>query len=84
MKKLLISLIIALPIICNAQEINYPGNVLPTDSALLFAPGLVNTGLYTRDFSMTPDGKEIWAVNYDFNYDNYNLEVRIYKFKVML
>ena len=60
MKKLLISLIIALPIICSAQEINYPGEILPTDSALLFASGLVNTGLYTRDFSMTPDGKEIY------------------------
>lgn len=32
----------------------------PSDSAVLFAPGIVSTGLYERDFSMTPDGKEIY------------------------
>lgn len=61
MKKLLISLILAIPVICNAQvKIDYPGDILPSDSALLFAPNLINTGLYTRDFSMTPDGKEMY------------------------
>lgn len=60
MKKILVSLLIALPIICNAQEIDYPGDILPRDSALLFAPNLINTGLFTRDCSMTPDGKEIY------------------------
>jgi hypothetical protein len=60
MKNILISLIIILPIISNAQEIDYPGDIMPTDSALLFAPNLINTGLFTRDFSMTADGKEIY------------------------
>lgn len=60
MKKIFISLIIIIPLICNAQEIDYPGDVVPTDSALLFAPNLINTGLFTRDFSMTPDGKEMY------------------------
>jgi len=42
------------------NTIFYPGTEIPEDSALLFAPGLINTGLFTRDFSMSPDGKEIY------------------------
>ena len=61
MKKLLIVLIITIPVICKSQiNIDYPGNIIPKDSALLFAPELINTGLFTRDFSMSPDGKEIY------------------------
>lgn len=61
MKKLLINLLVVIPFICNSQtEIDYPGNKLPTDSAFLFAPDLINTGLFTRDFNMSPDGKEIY------------------------
>ena len=42
----------------------YAGSTLPGDSALLFAPGLVNTGIYTRDICITPDGNEVYfAVN---------------------
>lgn len=62
MKKRFLFLIIAiLPFLSSAQvEIDFPGDILPTDSALLFAPELINTGLFTRDFNMTPDGKEIY------------------------
>ena len=60
MKGLIISFLIIIPVLCNSQEINYPGDIKPKDSAILFAPGLINTGLYTRDFSMSPDGKEIY------------------------
>ena len=47
---------------CSFPELTgeYFGQTLPGDSAILFAPGLINTGLFTRDFSMTPDGKEIY------------------------
>lgn len=61
MKKILIILLILSSGVVKSQsEIKYPGNELPKDSALLFAPELINTGLFTRDFSMTPDGKEIY------------------------
>jgi len=61
MKNLLLSLFIFIPGILIAQvNIIYPGNEVPKDSAILFAPELINTGLFTRDFSMTPDGKEIY------------------------
>jgi len=61
MKRIILSLIIVVPFICNAQvNIDYPGDILPSDSAMLFAPVLINTGLFTRDFSMSPDGKEIY------------------------
>ncbi|MHB1194316.1 MAG: hypothetical protein ACYC6F_14925 [Longimicrobiales bacterium] len=38
----------------------YLGQDLPGDSAELFAPGVVSTGMYTRDVAMTPDGSEIY------------------------
>jgi hypothetical protein len=60
MKKLIISLFL-IPFFCYSQNtIHYPDDVLPTDSALLFAPGLINTGLFTRDFTMSPDRQEIY------------------------
>jgi len=39
---------------------SYAGSILPGDSALLFSPGFVNTGMYTRDLCITPDGNEIY------------------------
>ncbi len=38
----------------------YFGQVLPESEPELFAPGLVSTGLPTRDLTMTPDGREIY------------------------
>lgn len=36
------------------------GQELPGDSPVLFAPGIVNTGIATRDITFTPDEKEIY------------------------
>ena len=39
---------------------NYFGQVTPGDSARLFAPDIVSTGMAERDFAVTPDGNEIF------------------------
>lgn len=38
----------------------YPGGQKPGPQPALFAPGLINTGLVTRDIAMTPDGRELY------------------------
>ncbi len=38
----------------------YLGQKLPGDSAELFAPGIVSTGISERDLAIYPDGKEIY------------------------
>lgn len=38
----------------------YLGQELPGDTPELFAPGIVSTGMYTRDIAITPDGNEIY------------------------
>ena len=38
----------------------YLGQMAPGAEAELFAPGIVSTGMYTRDVAMTPDGREIY------------------------
>jgi len=38
----------------------YLGQELPGETAALFAPGVVSTGLMDRDVSMSPDGKEMY------------------------
>jgi len=38
----------------------YLGQALPGDTPVLFAPGVVSTGMYTRDITITPDGIEIY------------------------
>jgi hypothetical protein len=38
----------------------YLGQTEPGDTPLLFAPGVVSTGLYERDLAITPDGREIY------------------------
>jgi hypothetical protein len=38
----------------------YLGQTPPGRHARLFAPGIVNTGLYTRDIAISPDGDEIY------------------------
>ncbi|MFH1842328.1 MAG: hypothetical protein ABIF77_03915 [bacterium] len=39
---------------------DYLGQKPPGDRAALFAPGIVSTGLLTRDVAMTPDGNEFY------------------------
>jgi len=38
----------------------YLGQKPPGQEAELFAPGIVSTGIFTRDIAMTPDGNEIY------------------------
>lgn len=38
----------------------YLGQALPDTFPQLFAPGIVSTGMFTRDVAITPDGKEIY------------------------
>ncbi|MFH2001330.1 MAG: sialidase family protein [Planctomycetota bacterium] len=48
--------------VASAQEpaFAYLGQTPPGQEPKIFAPGLVNTGMHTRDFTMTPDGREIY------------------------
>jgi hypothetical protein len=39
---------------------DYFGQATPGDSARLFAPGIISTGMAERDFAITPDGNEIF------------------------
>lgn len=46
-----------------APTTRYLGQALPGRSPALFAPGIVNTGMYTRDMTVSPDGTEMyWSV----------------------
>jgi Tol biopolymer transport system component len=38
----------------------YLGQTLPDSIPQLFAPGVVSTGMFTRDMAISPDGKEIY------------------------
>jgi WD40-like Beta Propeller Repeat len=38
----------------------YLNQAPPSDTAKIFAPGIVNTGLFTRDLAIMPDGSEIY------------------------
>ena len=38
----------------------YLGQSPPGPAPQVFAPGVVNTGMHSRDFTMTPDGREIY------------------------
>lgn len=38
----------------------YLGQTLPDSLPTLFAPGVVSTGMFTRDMAISPDGKEIY------------------------
>ena len=69
MKKSLFASIILFTIACTNQNEksvfpeltgDYIGQALPSDSAVLFAPRIISTGMYERDFAITPDGNEIY------------------------
>lgn len=46
----------------------YLGQELPGTEPVIFAEGIVSTGLYTRDLAMTPDGSEIYFCSIVGNY----------------
>lgn len=47
---------------------DYFGQTPPGDSARLFAPGIISTGMNERDFAITPDGNEIFFCREAGNY----------------
>jgi len=47
---------------------DYFGQTPPDDSARLFAPGIICTGMDERDFAITPDGNEIFFCRQAGNY----------------
>jgi Tol biopolymer transport system component len=57
----------------------YLGQSLPGSTPELFAPGIVSTGMFTRDIAMPPDGKEIYFCvaigNYTYSTILYTREV---------
>jgi Tol biopolymer transport system component len=59
-------------------EGDYLGQPLPGDEPQLFAPGVVSTGMCTRDVAMTPDGNEIYFCVHapDFSYSTIVLAKR--------
>lgn len=65
MKKI-IYLLVILVVSCTTEPIKkelkgeYFGQLQPKDSALLFAPGIVSTGMADRDITFYPDGSEIY------------------------
>ena len=57
----------------------YLGQTLPDSVPVLFAPGIISTGMFTRDMAITPDGKEIYFCvaigNYTYSTILYTKEV---------
>lgn len=57
----------------------YLGQTMPDTLPELFAPGIVSTGMFTRDVAITPDGKEIYFCvgigNYTYSTILYTMEV---------
>ena len=68
MKKILIIISVILFAACShLQKTEFPvisgpylGQTPPGTTPVVFAPGIVSTGLYTRDIAMTKDGEEIY------------------------
>ena len=63
----LLSLLISAALRSQSQSLQHPiltgpylGQQPPGSTAEVFAPGIVSTGMFTRDIAMTPDGKEIY------------------------
>jgi hypothetical protein len=57
----------------------YLGQTPPGSDPVLFAPGIVNTGLYTRDVAMIPDGSEIY---YGVNVGSYKVTAIMFSRRV--
>lgn len=46
--------------VLRAQTVSYPSDPLPTASALVFSKGIVSDGMNNRDFTISPDGAELY------------------------
>jgi len=66
---LLLSLLAIVLIACDESTLqkgfpiiidDYLSQTRPTSSPEIFAPGIISTGMYERDFAITPDGNEIY------------------------
>ncbi|RYZ97892.1 MAG: hypothetical protein EOP47_20655, partial [Sphingobacteriaceae bacterium] len=44
----------------SVAQVTYPGGQLPADTPAIFAPGILSDGLANRDFTISPDGNEIY------------------------
>jgi hypothetical protein len=53
----------------------YLGEKPPWKEPKIFAPGIISTGMFTRDIAMTPDGKEIY---YCVSLGNYAINTILY------
>jgi hypothetical protein len=55
----------------------YLGQETPGDVPLPFAPGIITTGMYTRDVTLTPDGNELYfcVSAYSFNLIFYTKQI---------
>jgi hypothetical protein len=68
MQRILILVCVLTIVACNQQQKSgflvisgpYLGQTPPGSEPILFAPGIVSTGLYTRDIAMSKDGREIY------------------------
>jgi hypothetical protein len=47
-------------IFLHAQQVTYPDKDLPADTAKIFANGILSDGLSNRDFTISPNGDEIF------------------------
>lgn len=54
---------------------DYLGQKLPGAEPVLFAPGIVSTGMAERDIAMTPDGNEIYFTILTGRYDTWTILV---------
>ncbi|UCH10680.1 MAG: PD40 domain-containing protein [Fidelibacterota bacterium] len=86
MHRLQIALSISLPVLwilllaagCSQDTVArgpYLGQSPPGDQPQLFAPGIISTGLSVRDFTMTPDGREIYFTVILPNYSHATIAV---------
>jgi len=67
MRRLLVLALVTIISACNNQQTVFPvlngpylGQTPPGSTPVLFAPGIVSTGLYTRDIAISKDGTEIY------------------------
>lgn len=74
----LIFLMLVVCFACVAQKLSYPGKTPPAENPLLFAEGLVSDGMNNRDFTISPNGDEIF---YSIQQRDFSIStiVRLYK-----
>lgn len=59
-RKLILPFIFMLIVDSGFAQLSYPDSSMPTDTPRLFAQGLLTDGLSNRDFTMSPQGDEIF------------------------